>query len=171
MDDAGSIIEKIRKHVFAEAQEALAGGSFQRWRYSLYNARMADADASACVKGSSGETMEMYLKITNNRVERASYITDGGNLSSLCGTYAAEITIGMRVQQVLEIKTVDVLRRAGRAGREAELCARCAVEALQAAVDRYRLRCEGQAEPGNTMGAQVRFVARQSNSKHLRYIN
>lgn len=166
MDDVQALIEKIRKNVLEEAEQKLADESFQYLRYSLHNGRMPNADGFATVIGGGGSCMEIYLKFREGRIAKASYVTDGGGASSLCGSGVAELAIGKTATELLQMKASHVLKRVQRSGEGIEQAAILAVEALHEAVENYWMRKEGQVATVKKT-RQTRFIAVGRGTSHL----
>ena len=168
MDDVQALIEKIRKTIVAEAEQKLADETFQHLRHSLHCGRMKDADGCGCVTGESGVTMEMYLKFYKGRVERASYISDGGGVSCLCGSCGADLAIGKTTNELLRLKPSDLLQRVQRSGEGVEKQALLAVEAIHKAVEKYWVSKHGSGGP-SLQRRQPRFVAVGRSTSHMQY--
>ncbi len=166
MDDVQAMIEKIRKNVLEEAEQRLANESFQYLRYSLHNGRMQDADGFATLIGSGGNCMEMYLKFRDSRVDKASYVTDGGGASSLCGSCVAELAIGKTAEQLLQMKASHVLKRVQRSGEGIEKSAILAIESLHKAVEHYWVQKKGEVT-SIKKNRQTRFIAVGRGTSHL----
>ena len=170
MEEAGNLIENIRRKVIAEAERKFADETFQHLRCSLNNARMRNADAAACLQGESGHSMEIYLKFRNGYVEEATYLTDADAHVRLCGACAAGLAIGKTCSQIMNISITDVLQRVGRSGVNVEKCALFALSALQKAVREYRFsKCD--PVPNMTIAATKRVIVAGNNSAHLQYSN
>lgn len=71
--------------------------------------RMNDPDGSARTKGQCGDTMEMYLIIKGERIEKAQFHTDGCSASRACGSTAARLADGKTLKEVLRLSPADVL--------------------------------------------------------------
>ena len=138
-DDFDAIVEKLQNQIFEEAREALGELGFQRWRNPLYRGKMENPDASARIKGSCGDTMEIFLKFENDRVKEAAYLTDGCASSTVCGSLAAELAIGRDLDELCEITGATILNRLGRFPKEDEHCAFLAAETLQEALNNYMI--------------------------------
>lgn len=168
MDDVQALLEKIRRNILAEAEQKLADETFQHLRHSLHEGRMKGADGGACVTGESGNCMEMYLKFHNGRVEKASYISDGGGVSCLCGSCTADMAIGKTTTEVLRIKPSDVLKRVQRNGEGVEKLALLAVEALHKAVENYWITTHGNGAL-KKQTSRPRFVAVGRGTSHMQH--
>lgn len=167
MDDVQALIERIRSNVLAEAEQKFADETFQHLRYSLHNGRMRDADAVAFIAGNDGNCMEIYLKFRDNRVQKASYISDGGGVSCLCGSCAAELAIGKTTEQLLQIKASEVLKRVQRSGEGIEKSALLAVEALHKAVENYWIVKKGNTTRKKT--CTTRFIAVGRGTSYMQH--
>ena len=139
MNDAelDAIVGRIQDEVFAEAKDALGEKGFERWRNPKFCGKIAAADGFARVKGSCGDTMEMYIRIDGGRVREVSYMTDGCGSSSVAGSFAAELATGKTVEEVFELTGADVLKEIGSFPEAEEHCAYLAVQTLQEALNEY----------------------------------
>lgn len=135
--DFDEFINKIQGEVFSEAREALGENGFDRWRNPKFCGVMEDADSRAKLKGSCGDSMEMYVKISEQTLEKVTYVTDGCGSSSVAGSFASELAIGKSFDDVFALTGADVLARIGSFPREEEHCAYLAVNTLQKAVKTY----------------------------------
>lgn len=139
-DNFDAFIENLQNQIFNEAKEALGELGFQRWRDPLYRGRMENPDAHARIKGTCGDTMEIFLKFEHDRVKEASYWTDGCASSTVCGSFAAEIAIGKNPDELSEITGETILNILGRFPKEDEHCAFLAAETLQEALNDYMIK-------------------------------
>lgn len=140
MDQFEQFVNDLQERIFDEAREAYGEKGFERWRNPRYNGRMSSADGFARVSGDCGDSIAIFLKIADNRVEDASYVTDGCGTSNICGSFAAELAIGKELDAVADIDGEDVLRAIGRLPEEDRHCADLAAAALQEALSRYMQR-------------------------------
>jgi len=139
-DDFDTFIDNLQEQIFDEAKEVFGEAGFQRWRNPKYNGRMQNCDASARITGDCGDTMEIFLKFAGDRVQSASYFTDGCASSSICGSFAAEMAIGKDPDELTEINGDALLKKIGRFPEEDKHCAFLASETLQEALRCYMIR-------------------------------
>ncbi len=104
--------------------------------------RMNDPDGSAFIKGSCGDTMEMYLIIEDDRIAEVKFFTDGCGSSVFCGSTAAKLATGRTIRGALRIAPADVLDEWGDIPRGDVHCAILAVMTFQKALADYLLRFE-----------------------------
>lgn len=137
MKDIDAFVNQLQEKIFDEAREALGDKGFQRWRHPRYNGRLSSPDAHARLTGKCGDTMEIYLKFTADKVTEASYVTDGCASSAICGSFAAELAIGKNPDELTAITGDRVLEIIGKLPSEDRHCADLASETLQAALGNY----------------------------------
>jgi len=138
-NDFDAFVGKLQEQIFDETKEAFGEAGFQRWRNPLYNGKMETPDAYARVTGKCGDTMEIYLKFKDDRVQEASYVTNGCGSSTVCGSFAAEMAIGKDPDELSAITGEAVLEKIGRFPKEDEHCAFLAADTLQEALKDYMI--------------------------------
>ena len=136
-----AIVKQLQDQTFYDARQAYGDKGFERWRNPRFNGPLvdADADASGGVKGGCGDTINIYLKFNNGRVDKASYTTDGCGSSALCGSFTAELAHGKNPEELLELTPEDVLNTIGTFPDEETHCATLSISALQEAVNNYMI--------------------------------
>lgn len=139
-DNLDAFVEKLQARIFDEAREALGELGFERWRNPLYAGKMPDPDAYARVTGACGDTMEMFLRLKDGRVAKASYFTNGCASSTVCGSLAAEMAIGKDLDEISGITGEIILETLGTFPEEDEHCAFLAAETLNEAVHNYMIQ-------------------------------
>lgn len=135
--DFNAFVDSLQDEIFAEAKSALGEKGFDRWRSPRFCGRMEDADAHARLTGSCGDTMEMYIKVLEDKVASVSYVTDGCSSSSVAGSFAAELASWRTFEQIFDMTGADVLKEIGTFPKEEEHCAYLAVQTLQNALNDY----------------------------------
>ncbi len=133
-------VEELQQQIFDETKEAYGETVFNRWMNPLYMGKIENPDGYARVTGSCGDTMELFLKLENDRITEASFQTDGCGTSTVCGSFAAEMAFGKNPDQLLEITGDAILQKLGGLPKEDEHCAFLAAETLQEALNDYMLK-------------------------------
>lgn len=130
-DDAfDALVEQLQTKVFADARAAYGERGLERWRNPRFNGELEDFDAAGGLQGVCGDTIHLYLKFMDNRVEKASYTIDGCASSSLCGSFTAELAHGRDPEELLELEPEDVLNKIGTFPEGEKHCATLAIKAL-----------------------------------------
>lgn len=132
-------VDLIREQIFEETRLAYGDAAYERWRNPLYRGVIRDPDGYAQSTGVCGDLMEIYLKFEDGRVKEASFRTQGCGASSVCASYAAELSLGKSPDEVLEIKGESIMEALGGLPREDEHLAFLAAETLHQAVNDYNI--------------------------------
>ena len=98
---------------------------------------MNDADGFAKVTGPCGDTMEIWLKIKDDSIADATFMTDGCGASIASGSMVTEIAKGKNVSEVWKISQQYVLNVLGGLPEESKHCALLAANTLREAIRDY----------------------------------
>lgn len=102
--------------------------------------RLDDADGWARYKGPCGDTMEMWIKVTGETIEKARFWTDGCGTSIASGSMATELAVGKSLNEAMEIGQKEVLEALDGLPEESEHCALLAATTLKLAISDYLSR-------------------------------
>lgn len=134
-DKIDAFVAELQEQIFDETREAFGEAGFERWRNPLYRGPLEGADCHASVKGTCGDTMEMFLKFDDkDRVCDAAYLTDGCGSSTVCGSFAAEMALGKTPDELTEITGETILDKIGRFPEADHHCAFLAAATIQEAL-------------------------------------
>ena len=112
---------------------------------------MADADGIGMVTGPCGDTMEIWLKVAENTVSEASFLTDGCGTTIAAGSMVTTLAKGKAVSWALVICQEDVLNALEGLPEESAHCALLAANTLRQALKNWldsRTRAEKGAHAG-----------------------
>jgi len=98
---------------------------------------MPDADGFARVTGPCGDTMEIWVKVYNDAITGATFMTDGCGSSVASGSMVTEIAKGKSLSEAREITQRDVLDALGGLPEEDQHCALLGENTLKAALRDY----------------------------------
>src|SRR4030042_1141426 len=65
--------------------------------------RMENADGFARITGPCGDTMEIWLRVRNDNIVEASFMTDGCGTSIAAGSMVTEMAKGRTISQALKV--------------------------------------------------------------------
>ena len=139
MDNFDDFVNNLQEQIFDEARDAYGEKGFERWHNPRFNGKMEFPDGHARITGECGDTIEIFLKFENNRVQQATYFTDGCASSSICGSFAAELAIGKDPDELTDISGVTVVGKIGRLPAADRHCADLAAATLQEALSNYMI--------------------------------
>jgi nitrogen fixation NifU-like protein len=139
-DRLDEFVSHLQEQIFEETREAFGDKAYQRWLNPVFRGRLNNPDGYARLKGVCGDTMEIFLKFEEDRVKEASFLTDGCGSSTVCGSVAAELSVGRTPDEILEITGEAIKEKLGRLPKEDEHCAFLAAETVQEALNAYMMK-------------------------------
>ena len=137
MDD---FVDKLQEQIFEETRVAYGREVFSRWQDPKFMGRMTDASSVGRLTGTCGDTMEIYLRIRDEKIQETSFFTDGCGSSVACGSIAAELATGKEFDEVGLIGGDTILEVLKGLPEEEHHCAYLAAETLQVAVHEWMLQ-------------------------------
>jgi len=96
-----------------------------------------NSDGQASITGPCGDTMEIWLRVVDGIIERASFWTDGCGTTIAAGSMATELVKGKRATEAFRISQQGVLEALGGLPDESVHCALLAANTMQEAVKDY----------------------------------
>jgi len=129
--------EKFEELVKAEMRKVYSETAIDHGMNPRNVGDIEDADGFAKVAGSCGDTMQIWLKVKDNTISDARFVTDGCGTSMAAGSMVTELARGKSVAQVQKISQRDVLSALGGLPEESQHCALLAADTLREAVKDY----------------------------------
>ncbi|ACL06031.1 iron-sulfur cluster assembly scaffold protein [Desulfatibacillum aliphaticivorans] len=136
-DELDAWADELQEEIYKDAEADYSKEVYERWRDPKRFGRMEDATASGKVRGSCGDSMEIYLKIEDGIVIDSSFFTDGCGPSVSSGSMAADLAMKKGVEALTDITGEVILEALGGLPEESLHCAGLAASALSDAVDSY----------------------------------
>jgi nitrogen fixation protein NifU and related proteins len=88
----------------------------------------------AKITGPCGDTMEFWVFVQNDTIQKIAWTTDGCASSRACGSMTSYLALQESVEFATQLSQQDVLNELGRFPAESEHCALLATNTLHAAV-------------------------------------
>jgi nitrogen fixation NifU-like protein len=133
--------EQIKKEMIDLLMEKITGGLSEKVVDYGSNPRnygsLEKPDGYAKIKGPCGDTMEMYLKVKNDKIEDIVYTTDGCMTSHAAGTAATVMAKGKPVRECLKISQSTILEHLGGMPEDSQHCALLAANTFHKALRDY----------------------------------
>jgi nitrogen fixation NifU-like protein len=136
-DTLDDFVHDIKEQIYEETKEAYGEIAYQRWLNPLFMGSMKNPDGHARSVGVCGDTMEIFLQFEGDRVKEASFQANGCGSSSVCASFAAELSVGKAPGELLAISADGIMEKLERLPKEDEHLAFLAVETLQQALNDY----------------------------------
>ena len=136
-DRLDDFIRQLQDQIYEETRAAYGQKGFERWLNPLYRGALENPNGYARISGSCGDTMQIFLGFENDRVQEATFKTDGCGSSTVCGSFEAELALGKNPDELAEVAGETILEILEGLPEEEQHCAYLAAETLQAALDHY----------------------------------
>ena len=98
---------------------------------------MEAADGYASITGPCGDTMDIWLKVKNDLIVKATFTTDGCGTTVAAGSMVTELAKGKGISQALRISQEDVLAALDGLPEESKHCALLAANTMKTVVKDY----------------------------------
>lgn len=132
-DDFDEGIEEIKASTLEDSRKAKE--VIEKWLN--YMGEMEDAQGHARITGPCGDTVEMFLRIENDKVADARFTTDGCLSTIAAGSVACELAIGRAVKGAFKISKEIILESLGGLPEDSLHCALLASSTLKEALTDY----------------------------------
>ncbi len=139
-DTLDDFVHEIKEQIYEDTKEAYGNRAYQRWLNPLFMGSMSNPDGYARSVGVCGDTMEIFLKFEGGRVKEASFLADGCGSSSVCASFAVELSIGKAPGELLAINGEVILETLEGLPKEDEHLAFLAAQTLQQALNDYMIK-------------------------------
>ncbi|WP_022666975.1 iron-sulfur cluster assembly scaffold protein [Desulfospira joergensenii] len=150
-DKLDQFIDSLQEEINQEARQVLGEKGFHRWQNPRFRGSLEHFDVHAHTLGDCGDSMDIYLEFDGEKVKNASYVTDGCGSSNVCGSFAAELSMGRQVEELADITGELILSRLGNVPEDEKHCAFLAAGTVQEALRIYMTRGtdnEKREQPG-----------------------
>ncbi len=138
-DHSKDQVKNLQKEILLK-NDSYGAAAFDRMLNPCYRGSLGNPDGYARVTGPCGDTMEIYLRFKNERINEAAFETDGCGSSAACGSFAAEMALGKTPDELLEVTGDRILERMGGMPEKEQHCAFLAGETLQEALSDYMIK-------------------------------
>ena len=107
---------------------------------------MLDPDRHALVCGPCGDTMEMFLRVRDSRIEIVAFMTDGCGPTVACGSMLTKMARGKSLEEAAAIEAADLIVALDGLPPEHVHCATLAVDTLRQGIADCCSTGEGRSE-------------------------
>jgi|GEM_PF-747330 len=102
-------VEELEQRVIEQARAVYSDKGVNEFHNPKTLGRTPEPDARGLVHGWCGDTMEIYLRLKEERIEEASFMTDGCGPTVACGSMLTTMVQGMSLTEASEVRPKDLL--------------------------------------------------------------
>lgn len=129
--------ERIQEEMLAEARKIYSEKVIEHWRDPRNVGRITDPQGFGRVTGGCGDTMEMSLRVVNDRVVDINFYTEGCGTTAAVGSMTTELVKGKTIQEAFGIGPEEITAALEGLPDEHVHCAELASDTLQTALRDY----------------------------------
>ena len=136
--DIDELAKRLETQVLEDAREVFSETVIE-YAYNPRNmGEISDADGVGKMTGTCGDTVQIQIRVEDERISESGFITDGCGTSIACGSMLTEMIEGKTIEGALAITSDDLLRSLDGLPDEYVHCSVLAVNVLQEAIADYR---------------------------------
>jgi nitrogen fixation NifU-like protein len=137
-EDLKKFSQELQKQIMEQIKKHYSATVINHWQNPRNFKKLDNPDGIASVKGSCGDTMEMFIKMNNENISECTFQTDGCGTTIACGSMATELAKKKSFTQALgTVSANEILRRLGGLPEADVHCAQLAAETLRRALADY----------------------------------
>jgi nitrogen fixation NifU-like protein len=126
---------ELQEQVMEQIRKRYSQIVINHWQNPRNFRKIENPDGYAKVTGSCGDTMEMFIEITEETISDCAFQTDGCGTSIVCGSITTELAKERAsTRELTTISPDEILEKLGGLPDEDVHCAHLAVETLRRAL-------------------------------------
>jgi len=138
------LVAELQQEIDARERAIYSARVIEEARNPRNLGRMARPDAHALVHGWCGDTMEIYLRLKGQRIQKATCVTDGCGPSLACGGMLTATVEGLTLGDASQVTPEDLVAALDGLPEESVHCAELAVSTLREAMGNRSADRKGQ---------------------------
>jgi nitrogen fixation NifU-like protein len=137
-EDLEKYAKELQEQIMEQIKKRYSENVVAHWQNPRNFQKMDNPDGYARETGSCGDTMDMFLKMKDDKIVQCTFQTDGCGSSIVCGSMATELAQNKSFIQALGTVSADeILKELGGLPEEDVHCAQLAAETLRRALADY----------------------------------
>ncbi len=135
--DFDKAIDELQASIIEDARKIYSEKVIQSWLNPKHMGEMESPQGYGKVTGTCGDTVQIFLRIDNNKIIDARFITDGCATTIAAGGMACELAIGKTFKEAFKITKEVIVEQLGGLPEESIHCALLASNTLREALNDY----------------------------------
>ncbi|MBM4464136.1 MAG: iron-sulfur cluster assembly scaffold protein [Chloroflexi bacterium] len=132
--DFERMVTELQRQIIEQARALYSAKVIEEFYNPKNLGRMSAPDARGSVHGWCGDTMEIYLRLNEDRIKEATFMTDGCGPTVACGSMLTTMVTEISLEEASEIKPEDLIAALDGLPEESLHCAELAVSTLREAI-------------------------------------
>jgi nitrogen fixation NifU-like protein len=132
--DFDRLVAELQQQIIEQARAVYSDKVIEGFYHPKNLGGMHEPDAHAIRRGWCGDTMEIYVRLKGDRIEKATFMTDGCGPTVACGSMLTQMVTGMSLAEASQVQPVDLVVALDGLPEESLHCAELAVSTLRDAI-------------------------------------
>ena len=131
------MVDQLQKKIIDDMQKVYSEEVIELFLHPKNVGEIKDEEGYGKFTGSCGDTMEIYLKIKDDRIYDAKFMTDGCGTTLACGSTVTFLSQGKSIPEAMYITSNDILDKLGGLPEADVHCSVLAANTLKKALRNY----------------------------------
>ena len=142
IDDLDKWVEEIQKEIDEEEIKRYNKYIVELFQNPKNWGKLKDNEISVwhAYEGSCGDTMQFFLKIKEDRIEKIKFITDGCGATVATGSQITMMVEGETLEFAERLQPIDLDKALGGLPEDHKHCAELAVTTLKRAIEKFKYK-------------------------------
>lgn len=137
-NDVEKFVRQLQDEIMEKIRRRYTPAVIDHWQNPRNFRKMESPDGHAQVKGSCGDTMEMFIRVKDDRIVECAFQTDGCGTTIACASTATELAREKAFTEALALVSArEIINRLGGLPESDVHCAQLAAETLRRALGDY----------------------------------
>jgi len=136
-NDFDKAMDELQASIIKDARKIYSEKVIERWLNPTYMGEIENPQGYGKVTGVCGDTVQIYLKVDNDKITDARFITDGCATTIAAGGMACELAMGKTFKEAFKITKDTILEQLDGLPEESIHCALLASDTLRASLTDY----------------------------------
>ena len=131
--------EDLQERIMQDLRKIYSEIVINHWQKPRNWGIMNNANGYGKITGPCGDTMEISIKLKNNKIIKCTFDTDGCGTTIACGSIITEMVKNKTIKETKRITQNKLLQFCGGLPKRDKHCALLATGTLQKAIDDYEI--------------------------------
>lgn len=137
-EDFEKFARELQQQIMEQIKTQYSEAAIDHWQNPRNFQKIENPDGYAKVTGPCGDTMEMFIKMKNEKISECGFQTDGCGTTIVCGSVVTELAKNENFAQALAlINAEEIIKRLGGLPEPDIHCAQLASETMRRALVDY----------------------------------
>jgi len=135
--DFDKMVDQLQEKILDDMRKVYSKEVIELFLHPKNVGEIKDAEGYGKFTGPCGDTMEIYLKIKDEKIYDAKFTTDGCGTTLACGSSVTSLSKGKTIPEAMNITSKDILKKLGGLPQADVHCSVLAANALKKAIRNY----------------------------------